>query len=95
MIEIISMLDTHASLFFLWKRDIRLPKGKTLGLKAMSQLQNKYLGRRERKILFLFFPFRAKLMAYGNFQVRGPIRPVVVGLHHSHSHSHSGSKPFL
>ena len=42
---------------------------------------------------FVFVSFRAGFMAYGGSQVRGPIRAVAAGLHHSHSNV--GSKPCL
>ena len=37
--------------------------------------------------------FRAKLVAYGSFQARGPIEATAASLHHSHSKA--GSEPHL
>ena len=37
----------------------------------------------------IFFLFRATPTAYGGSQVRGQIRAVATGLHHSHSHTRS------
>ena len=38
---------------------------------------------------FLFFIFRATLVAYGDSQARGRIRATVAGLYYSHSHIRS------
>ena len=43
-----------------------------------------------RNIFFFFGLFRAAPAAYRGSQVRGPMRAVAAGLHHSHSNS--GSK---
>ena len=45
------------------------------------------------KHLFFFGLFKAALVAYGDFQARGPVRATAAGLRHSHSNV--GSKPHL
>ena len=42
--------------------------------------------------LFYLFFFRARPMAYGGPQNRGPIRAVAASLRHRHSHSHSNAR---
>ena len=43
--------------------------------------------------LFLFLLFRVTPLAYGGPQLRGQVRAVAAGLHHSHSNT--GSEPCL